>query len=336
MSRFIPFALLFAACAPQDQLLFEVLEDAPRPALPAEVLTPPPGVGLLASSPFVTQDVAHFMMWGLQPNERVYLYGSLGRSSMPACPFPTTCLDIPNGAIRIANARADANGLAVVTVSIPFMATTDVALQAINAGLDKRSPVVQTTIWNGLEDADADGLNNGDELLVYGTDPLLPDTDTDGSSDGEEVAAGTDPTDPANRPAVSCEPITGTSVVAGPARLHGYCWYISEGNGTCDQTCSDLGGTNLSFDAENSFPDTCSGPGPDDVSTWFATVGGDPVGWGSAGTGTSGHTLGYGYAGAGYYGKCSTGTAPVGTYPGDNNVGNPVRNVICPCFVDAP
>ena len=42
-------------------------------------------------------------------------------------------------------------------------------------------------------DDDGDGLNSPDELLVHGTDPLLPDTDGDTLNDGDEIAKGTDP-----------------------------------------------------------------------------------------------------------------------------------------------
>jgi hypothetical protein len=35
---------------------------------------------------------------------------------------------------------------------------------------------------------------------VYGTDPFIADTDGDGVSDGEEIAEGTDPLDPADHP----------------------------------------------------------------------------------------------------------------------------------------
>ena len=42
-------------------------------------------------------------------------------------------------------------------------------------------------------DTDEDGLKDLDELLIYQTDPLNPDTDGDGYSDGAEVIAGYDP-----------------------------------------------------------------------------------------------------------------------------------------------
>jgi len=46
-------------------------------------------------------------------------------------------------------------------------------------------------------DSDADGLLDGEELMGWGTDPLLPDTDRDGLSDYNEVKVyGTDPQKP--------------------------------------------------------------------------------------------------------------------------------------------
>ncbi|WP_164478787.1 CAP domain-containing protein [Mycolicibacterium stellerae] len=42
-------------------------------------------------------------------------------------------------------------------------------------------------------DGDGDGLFDDDEVEVYFTDPKVADTDSDGSSDGEEVYVGTDP-----------------------------------------------------------------------------------------------------------------------------------------------
>ncbi len=42
-------------------------------------------------------------------------------------------------------------------------------------------------------DSDGDGLSDGDEIFIYGTNPQVPDTDGDGVNDGDEIAAGTDP-----------------------------------------------------------------------------------------------------------------------------------------------
>lgn len=50
------------------------------------------------------------------------------------------------------------------------------------------------------DDDDNDTLLDLDEINTYGTNPFLYDTDFDGFSDGEEVAAGTDPLDPYSFP----------------------------------------------------------------------------------------------------------------------------------------
>src|ERR1017187_3467218 len=51
----------------------------------------------------------------------------------------------------------------------------------IAKGLDPNDPNV------AQEDPDHDGLNNYEELMIYGTDPHNPDSDGDGISDGDEV-----------------------------------------------------------------------------------------------------------------------------------------------------
>jgi len=40
---------------------------------------------------------------------------------------------------------------------------------------------------------DRDGLADGDEVRVYGTDPQVADTDHDGFSDGDEIKRGFEP-----------------------------------------------------------------------------------------------------------------------------------------------
>lgn len=50
-------------------------------------------------------------------------------------------------------------------------------------------------VFGALKDTDVDGLTDEAEITVYHTDPMLPDTDSDGTSDGQEVLDGTDPLD---------------------------------------------------------------------------------------------------------------------------------------------
>ncbi len=54
-----------------------------------------------------------------------------------------------------------------------------------------------TCVWT---DTDRDGLEDGEELQLEGTDPLVADTDGGGASDGHEVRVGTDPLDPTDDP----------------------------------------------------------------------------------------------------------------------------------------
>lgn len=67
--------------------------------------------------------------------------------------------------------------------------------EEVNFGFDPKDPLDP-----GPFDSDLDGLSDGEEVIVYGTDPLDPDTDADGIWDGAEVTNGTDPLDPNDPP----------------------------------------------------------------------------------------------------------------------------------------
>ncbi|MBU0661031.1 thrombospondin type 3 repeat-containing protein [Patescibacteria group bacterium] len=54
-------------------------------------------------------------------------------------------------------------------------------------------------------DTDQDGLNNYEELYFYETSPYLPDTDSDGVTDKEELDAGQDPLCPAGQDCIRSE-----------------------------------------------------------------------------------------------------------------------------------
>ena len=47
-----------------------------------------------------------------------------------------------------------------------------------------------------LQDSDADGLSDYQELKLYGSSPFIADTDSDGRTDAEEVQEGSDPNCP--------------------------------------------------------------------------------------------------------------------------------------------
>lgn len=64
-------------------------------------------------------------------------------------------------------------------------------------------------------DTDGDDLPDYDEVYTYGTDPDDPDTDGDLAEDGDEVAAGTDPLDPASFPATIAGDVTYSGAQTG-------------------------------------------------------------------------------------------------------------------------
>jgi hypothetical protein len=70
-------------------------------------------------------------------------------------------------------------------------------------------------------DSDGDGLNDGAEVNVHGTDPLDPDSDDDGFSDGDEVIVGADPNDP-NSTLVGFGPVAALNTNAATDSGHDY------------------------------------------------------------------------------------------------------------------
>ncbi len=60
--------------------------------------------------------------------------------------------------------------------------------------INRREYELGTSLWDA--DTDGDGLSDGDEVLVYLTDPLAADTDKDGIPDAREIEIGSDPLTP--------------------------------------------------------------------------------------------------------------------------------------------
>lgn len=65
-----------------------------------------------------------------------------------------------------------------------------------NAAANKQSEDAEQILADQSRDDDGDGLNNFEETAQYGTSPYLVDSDSDGLSDADEIANGTDPTCP--------------------------------------------------------------------------------------------------------------------------------------------
>jgi hypothetical protein len=65
--------------------------------------------------------------------------------------------------------------------------------------ISHRAPAAGTPLApSALTALDNDGLATLNEVAIYGTDPLTSDTDGDDVNDGEEVASGSNPLDPAH------------------------------------------------------------------------------------------------------------------------------------------
>lgn len=70
--------------------------------------------------------------------------------------------------------------------------------EEIDSDGDQLDDVVEGTIGTDPQnwDSDADGLGDGEEVLIWETDPMNPDTDGDGYEDGHEVDNGYSPKGP--------------------------------------------------------------------------------------------------------------------------------------------
>jgi len=107
-------------------------------------------------------------------------------------------------------ALAIAGGILYLNRPVPATDSTKVPPVDTTPPLDTIPPVTVTPDIDGTDDggvppdvfptevipgqdADSDGLTNVEERLIYGTDPMLPDTDRDGFLDGNEVFHGYSP-----------------------------------------------------------------------------------------------------------------------------------------------
>lgn len=100
-----------------------------------------------------------------------------------------------------------------------------------------------TTDQNLFKDTDGDGLTDTAEKMLHGTFPDDPDSDNDGHSDGDEVAAGTNPL-VFDAPADSTPPVI-TPVVTGTGNGDWYnsnvgvSWTVTDLESDATYTCPD-------------------------------------------------------------------------------------------------
>ena len=122
------------------------------------------------------------------------LYGTLAMGASRAC-LPELlghCLDLPGPIARLVHhdtATTSAAGDASFTVTLPVRPPRSLlSLQVMGSGVDGWwvSNVAHPRLLSAQDDLDGDGLVNADEIAL-GTDPSDPDTDGDGLTDGDEV-----------------------------------------------------------------------------------------------------------------------------------------------------
>ncbi len=117
------------------------------------------------------------------------LAGGTVSAVFDAGPVVTIVTTGPESAGTVAALLADAVNAEVLLTDLGIAAQA-LADAILLSGVRQYEVVV-------IEDSDGDGLANGDEVDVHGTDPLDPDSDDDGLGDGDEVNVhGTDPLDP--------------------------------------------------------------------------------------------------------------------------------------------
>lgn len=83
-----------------------------------------------------------------------------------------------------------------------------------------QSNALETNLAVATIDTDRDGLYDSDELGVYGTSPFLPDSDSDGVNDADEIEQGKDPNCPEGQTCSYVAPTTGEAA-AGSAAANG-------------------------------------------------------------------------------------------------------------------
>ncbi|MCB9680143.1 MAG: hypothetical protein H6733_01605 [Alphaproteobacteria bacterium] len=161
----------------------------------------PPPIALVAPAALLAGRANIVRVDGATPGATVYLAGALQQAGTPFCPpqIAPTCLDLQPPVYLLGRAVANVSGVATFTLNVPgSFAGQQPFLQAASpsAGGADLTQLVQLQVLRANQDDDGDLLSNSDELTVYGTDPLDPDTDGGGIDDGSEVAAGRNPHDP--------------------------------------------------------------------------------------------------------------------------------------------
>jgi hypothetical protein len=127
-----------------------------------------------------------------------------GGAEDPAAAKPSFVAPSGGGVLAFSLTATDADG-ATATDLVVVTVTSANQRPVASAGADQDvlpcAYVDDLRLDEEASDPDGDGLPGiDDERLLHGTDPYRFDSDGDGHGDGAEVAAGSDPLDPASTP----------------------------------------------------------------------------------------------------------------------------------------
>ncbi|MCA9492559.1 MAG: FG-GAP repeat protein [Myxococcales bacterium] len=182
---------------PDGDGVIGMLDDCPLAADPLQVDLDDDGLGDACDAPLleVGTPAARGMTTtltatGVLPGEDVRFHAAIGAGGAGPCfqALGGLCLDLGAGAVALGRATADANGEVRLEVTVPLVVQPNgtYAVQAVVLrGADALASEVR--VLDGADlDWDDDGMTDADELAT-GTDPTNPDTDGDGLLDGAEA-----------------------------------------------------------------------------------------------------------------------------------------------------
>jgi hypothetical protein len=152
--------------------------------------------------------------------------GSLGQNHALAFHSPT-----PGSARISASSAVPVTGEGVL-LELQFSGPpVDLAVTSIR--VDESQVATVTDPGLDIFDSDHDGVINILETEVYHSDPTVADSDLDGQTDGQEVIAGTSPTDPGSFFSIQ-------SLIAGAEGQIKIAWHSVPGRNYCLQSSETL------------------------------------------------------------------------------------------------
>ncbi len=118
-----------------------------------------------------------------------------------ALPNPVPSYDANQGGVGVWTRKGYHDRYALMSASLAAFVGRRVCVRLVfrsdAAGVAAGAYVDDASVFEETDDPDQDGIPGVESELILGTDPFRRDTDGDGVMDGAEIAAGTDPLDPA-------------------------------------------------------------------------------------------------------------------------------------------